>query len=276
MPKRFPFDNLKTCATGPTKPIVRTGPFNNDSESKLLEFPSVKTKPYHKKSPSKMKQPRLIQSLIMAIATVAYVAKTNAHSVYLEPNDNGKFIVRFAEFGDNPETSPGFLDSLDALTVWSIQGNEKPTAFIAEKKADRFDLDASAEHDAQVQSGFPVMTRGSSPARKPHFYARWAPNFTEPASPRLTLDIVLTGNKGEVQVFFRNKPLPGVELTLYTPEANDQELKSNDKGIVHFKSDEKGLFMLKVGRYREERSGFDRGTFFHLVSHNCSLTWIKK
>ncbi len=223
-----------------------------------------------------MKQTRKLQSLFIAIATLTSMGKINAHSVFLEPNDQGKLIVRFAEFGDDPETSPGFLDHLDALTAWSIRGAVTPTTFIAEKKSDRFDINASAEDDTLVESGFPVMTRGSSPARKPHFYARWVPSFMEPKSPQLTLDIVPTGNPGEIQVFFRNKPLPGVELTLYTPKANDQELKSDDKGIVRFQSDEKGLFMLKVGRYREERRGFDRGKLFHLVSHNCSLTWIQE
>ena len=213
--------------------------------------------------------------LLVVITTLSIVLNLKAHSVYIEPNEDGELIARFGEFGDDPETSPGFLDQLDGMTAWTIQEKKKPVLLQPEKKKDRFNLSLSSRHDAEVQTGFPIMTRGSSPARKPHFYARWTPSLAKPADPAMTLDIVPTGNEGEARVFFRNKPLAGVELTLFTPDANDQDLKSDADGFVRFKSDEKGLFMLKLGRYREDRVGFDRGKLHQLVSHNCSLTWIQ-
>ena len=91
----------------------------------------------------------------------------------------------------------------------------------------------------------------------------------------MTLDIVPTGEPGQVRVYFRNEPLTGVELTLFTPEANDQDPVSDEEGRVQFECDEEGLFMLKVGRHRESRVGFFQGVKFDAVSHNCSLTWVK-
>lgn len=199
-----------------------------------------------------------------------------AHSVWIEPDKDGQLVARFGEFGDAPETSPGYLDNLDTLVVWKTDTNKDPKSLTATKHNDGFSLSASTQASVQAQTGFPVMTRGSSPARKPHFYARWAPNLDQEAEPALTLDILPTGTAGEARVLFRNQPLVGVTVTLYTPEANDQELTTDARGIVRFKSSEKGLFMLKVGRYREERSGFDTGKRFQLVSHNCSLTWVQK
>ncbi len=223
-----------------------------------------------------IKQKKTTRSFLNSLLSLWLALPALAHSVYLEPDSNGELVARFGQFGDDPETSPGHLDSLDAVVAWeqAAEGEIKPVK--ATLKEDGFDLTASPKGVVQVQTAFPIMTRGSSPARKPHFYARWAPDFDEAATPAMTLDIVPTGKPGKVRVFFRNQPLPGVDLTLYTPEANDQELKSDENGFVQFKSTEKGLFMLKVGRHREERAGFDRGTLFHLVSHNCSLTWVQK
>jgi hypothetical protein len=217
-----------------------------------------------------------IRNLSFTVAAIAVAIQINAHSVYFEPNDQGQLIARFGEFGDDPETSPGYLDSLDTPSAWTSRGQGKLEAVALEKKEDHFTTKLSEQHDAFIQSGFPIMTRGSSPARKPHFYARWTRSFKDAAQPAMTLDIVPTGKPGEVRIFFRNQPLAGVELTLYTPEANDQDLESDENGFVRFASDEKGLFMLKIGRFREERTGFDRGLLFKLVSHNCSLTWIQK
>ena len=222
-----------------------------------------------------IKENRLLRYVLNPILSLWMALPAFAHSVWIEPDSNGEMVARFGEFGDDPETSPGYLDSLDPVVAWEQTANDEIKPIKVTLKKDGFDLPPSPKGAVQSQTGFPIMTRGSSPARKPHFYARWAPSCGKAAAPAMTLDIVPTGKPGEVRVFFRNKPLPGVELTLYTPEANDQELKSDKDGLVHFTSTEKGLFMLKVGRYREERAGFDRGSLFRLVSHNCSLTWVQ-
>lgn len=204
-----------------------------------------------------------------------FMEAANAHSVFFEPTEDGQLIARFAQFGDDPETSPGFLDSLEPLAVWTLGDAVEPVLLTAEKKSDCFEFNGSAAQDAALQTGFPITTRGGGPVRKPYFYARWTPGFEEAAAPAMTLDIVPTGAPGQARVFFRNQPLAGVELTLFTPEANDQDLVSDENGVVQFHSDEKGLFMLKVGRHRESRVGFFQGEKFDAISHNCSLTWVQ-
>ena len=221
-------------------------------------------------------KPRALASLGFAFfAILLTVGSLQAHSVYIEPDKEGKLIIRFGEFGSDPETSPGYLDSLDAVTAWHWPDGDKPKTIEAAKGEDRFSTGVSRTEGVQAQTGFPIMTRGASPPRKPFFYARWIPGLDAKADPALTLDIVPTGVPGEARVVFRNKPLAGVTVTHYTPEANDKEHTSDEKGLIRFKSDEKGLHMLKVGRYREERAGFDRGGLHELVSHNCSLTWTQ-
>lgn len=198
-----------------------------------------------------------------------------AHSVYFEALEDGQLVIRFGEFGDDHEESPGFLDSLDTIYAWKKGAKENPETLDPKKERQGFTIQATESDATSAHSGFIIMTRGSSPARKPYFYARWAPDFNQKAKPSLTLDLVPTGKPGEVQVFFRQKPLAGAKATLYTPEANDQELTADENGIVTFTTspEETGLYMLKVGRHREDLAGFDRGTAFELSSHNCSLTW---
>lgn len=213
-----------------------------------------------------------IASLIITITTTQLVM---AHSVYFEALDDGQLVIRFGTFGDDYEESPGYLDSLDAIYVWKIGAEESPEALDPKKAKQGFTIEAKESDTTSAHSGFIIMTRGSSPARKPYFYARWAPDFNQKPKPTLTLDLIPTGKPGEVQAFFRQKPLVGATATLYTPEANDQELTADEKGIFTFTTnpEEKGLYMLKIGRHREDLAGFDRGAPFELSSHNCSLTW---
>jgi len=198
-----------------------------------------------------------------------------AHSVYFESTPEGGLVIRFGEFGDEYEESPGFLDSLDDVYAWKSKDTSKPVGLSPVKKKQGFEIEADSSDSVSAHSGFVIMTRGSGPARKPYFYARWTAGFEQKAAPSLTLDLVPTGKPGEVQAVFRNKPLAGAKATLFTPEANDQELTADENGIFRFKTDpkEKGLYMLKIGRHREALAGFDRGTAFALSSHNCSLTW---
>ena len=43
-----------------------------------------------------------------------------AHSVYFEAMEDGQLVIRFGQFGDDYEESPGFLDSLDSIYCWKI------------------------------------------------------------------------------------------------------------------------------------------------------------
>ncbi len=216
-----------------------------------------------------------LQNFLISSILWISLLQTQAHSVYFEPQENGDLVIRFAEFGDDYEESPGFLDYLDHLTAWNIGEAAEPTAIDPKKQKQGFFLDIKSTDVVCADTGFPVTTRGSSPARKPYFYARWVSDFTQKARPSMTLDLVPTGKQGEVQAFFRNKPLAGVEVSLFTPNLNDEVYKADENGIIQFKTnpEEKGLYMLKIERYREELPGFDRGVAYVLTSHNCSITF---
>ena len=107
-----------------------------------------------------------IASLIITITTIQL---SMAHSVYFEALDDGQLVIRFGAFGDEYEESPGYLDSLDAIYVWKIGAEESPEPLDPKKEKQGFAIEAKESDTTSAHSGFIIMTRGSSPARKPYF-----------------------------------------------------------------------------------------------------------
>ena len=199
------------------------------------------------------------------------------HSVYFDENKNSEIKLRFGEFQDEYEESPGYLDSLDAINAWKINDKNEPKKLDIEKQKNGFSITAQNSDNIAAQTGFPVMAR-TDQTRKPYFYARWCADFKRKSIPTLTLDIVPNGQEGEVKVYFRGKPLNGIKLNLYTPDYDKIELISDKNGIVLFKENikSKGIYMLKIARFSENITGFDQGILYKIISHNCSLNWNQK
>lgn len=219
-------------------------------------------------------------SSVILILIALGLNQADGHSVWVEEysEDTSRLVIRFGEFDDSYEESPGYLDALDAFKIYSDTGEDggEPVKVAVSSLKDGYVLNEPTEYGVLVQTGFPVMARSGGPAVRPNFYARWIADPSKEHKPKMNLDIVPVGVHGEFRVYFQGKPLPGVVVNIYSPEANDVELTSDDQGIIRYKSDEKGLFMAKVGRFREERAGFERGVAYVKESHNCSVTWVQK
>ncbi len=196
-----------------------------------------------------------------------------AHSVWIEPLPDGNLALRFGEWGEEPETSPGHLDSLSGLAAATDSG-----ALTPEKKNDHYLLkDSSADQSATGTAGYPVMKRGDAPARRPIFYARWWP-ASRPAvtAPANALDLLPTaGQPQKVLVSFHGKPVPaGVELTFYPPGEKEAKLTTDDTGHVTLpEAANAGLCLLTLGRHSEEAPGEFEGKPYAIASHSASLCW---
>jgi len=212
----------------------------------------------------------MIRQILLALSVMAIATATavRAHSFWIEPSGNNQMVVRFAEPGDDFETSPGYLDNLSAPIAFIIATNA-PVAIETEKKSDHFLLiGASPTNVACVETSFTVWH-----GRKPFFYARWQPAGAGAAKPLLTLDLVPTDKSGEVHAWFRGKPLGGIAATLHLPDGKEQKITADTKGFLHFKADEPGQYLLTVASYREPLAGFHVGVAYEETSHNCSLVW---
>ncbi len=215
-----------------------------------------------------------MKTLLSLFTLVTLTFSLHAHSVWIEDTPDGHLVVRFGEFGDELEKSPGNLDGLTQVVAFTKGADGKPTPFEVQKKADHYFLAGALSTQAvQAESGFSVLGKEGKPARKPLFYARWHQTTSGAGTPALTFDIVPTGVAGEVRVYFRGQPLPDVKVTLHAPTGPDQEIIADKEGRAHFTADKPGLYLLTCSHQRETINGFSVGLPYDAVSHNCSLTW---
>lgn len=239
---------------------------------------------------------RTLSILTLSVA----VSPAFAHEVWIEDTPDGQLVVRFAEYGEKFEKSPGALDALTLPFAWAPAVETKPAdaatagespaakedrdiragqvaAFEVQKKSDGFLLTGSAAtQPAQIETGFTVMGKAGDPekpARKPYFYARWQPPGAGAAQPALNFDLVPTADSGTVCIYFRGKPVAGIPVKLYPPGEAEKEFTSDTGGLVHFTATKPGFYLLTAAHYREAVAGFFGGKAFDAISHNCSLAW---
>ncbi|MEK7948968.1 DUF4198 domain-containing protein [Luteolibacter soli] len=212
----------------------------------------------------------ILASLLLASASLA-------HSVWVEPGPDGTLVVRFGELDGEVEKSPGHLDSLGTPAGVVLPAAKDAKPLDSQKKSDHYTLGEAKPDQALVaETAFPVMAFEGKPARRPVFYSRWLPSGGDKvaAQPALTLDIVPTGNPGEVRVYFRGKPLPDTKAQLNAPNGSHTPLKTDAEGIVKFTTDEPGRWVLTVPGYSEPLPGFANGQSYAVASHNASLSWV--
>ena len=203
-----------------------------------------------------------------------------AHSLWIEElPDHAGLGVRFAQWGDEYEVSPGHLDSFSQVSGWTLDDQGQPQVFDVFKKKDHFFLGkVDTNRPAFAQAQFTVRKlHDDKPARAPIFYCRWQPECAGAGAPAMTMDIVPTGKLGEARVYFRGKPLGGVELLFFSPKVSDQKLQADAEGYVRAPDISKpGQYLLAVARYSEELPGFFNGIPFGITSHSASLCWTVK
>jgi len=218
-------------------------------------------------------------SLAVFVATLCLLLlelapEGQAHSVWIEPL-NGELVIRFGELDGNIERSPGHLDEL-SMPVSIAYVTNAPSVLSVAKKQNHFSLAGATPTDVVcAESTYAVMTTPGNPGRRPIFYARWQPAGSGAGVPLLTLDLVPTGTKGEVRVFFKGEPLPGIKAILRTPDEREQELTANGEGLIQFSSEQAGQHHLSIARHREALKGFFAGKEYGLTSHNAALTWFQ-
>lgn len=217
-----------------------------------------------------------LPSVLAAIALMfcGLTPQAFAHSVWIEPL-SGELVIRFGELDGNIEKSPGHLDKL-SMPVSIAYVTNTPSVLSVAKKADHFSLAGVAPTNVVcAESTYAVMTTPGNPGRRPIFYARWHPPGSGPGVPLLTLDLVPTATKGEVRVYFKGEPLPGIKAVLRTPDEREQEVTASSEGLIRFPADQTGQYHLSIARHRETQKGFFAGREYGLTSHNAALTWIQ-
>ncbi|HTR41346.1 MAG TPA: hypothetical protein VMH87_06985 [Pseudomonadales bacterium] len=218
---------------------------------------------------------RLIRSLFASVFLSAglFAVAAKAHDVWIEDTPDNHLVIRFGEFGDELETSPGYLDSLTQPQAWTKKIGADPAAFEVQKQTNSFLLAGAAiTNMAAAETAFEVLSATNKPSRLPLFYARWQPAGAGAGTPMLTFDLVPQEKLGDIRVYFRGKPLADETVSAYGPANFTKELKTDANGFVHFDLSAPGFYLFTCNHYREDRFGYSGGRPYDLVSHNASLT----
>jgi len=220
-----------------------------------------------------MKSLTSLTTALLACLTLS----ASAHSLWIEElPEHAGLGVRFAQWGDDFETSPGHLDSFIQVSGWVLDEKGQPQVVEVTKKSDHFFLGKrDLTRPAFAQAQFTVrQLHQDKPARAPIFYCRWQPDVWTQGKPAMTLDIVPTSKPGEARVYFRGKPLPNVEMLFFSPKVTDEKIKADAEGYVRAPDMSKpGNYLLAVARYSEDMPGFFNGVPFGITSHSASLYW---
>lgn len=222
--------------------------------------------------------PRLRSLLLSAALLSAALPPAAAHQMWIEDLVSpASLVVRFGEFGEGVEKSPGYLDSLAPVEVWQpAKPGAEPVVRISTKRAECFSLDGEGVvPELLAQTAFPVMGKPGAPGRLPLFYLRWHQAGPAAAAaskePAMTLDIVPEGN-GVVRVYFRGQPVPQAALTLRQDGGAESPLTADAEGRATVPPVKSGLTLLTVNS-REPLAGFRTGKAYDTTSHNASLAW---
>jgi hypothetical protein len=204
----------------------------------------------------------------LLILVLAPTTAIRAHTVWIEPAANDQLVIRFAEPGEAFETSPGYLDGLFEPMVFGIATNGAQIVR-AQKLPDGYMLPGLTPAGAVCVETAHAIRGG----RKPIFYSRWQPTHWAAAKPSLTLDLVPTGNPGEVRAFFRGVPLAGIQASLRMPDQSETGLTADSDGFIRFAAAQSGVYLLTIAHHREPIAGFHLGRAHEQTSHNVALTW---
>ncbi|MCG5260418.1 DUF4198 domain-containing protein [Cupriavidus gilardii] len=222
-------------------------------------------------------------SASLAFALTAFATAAHAHQIWIEQAPGGNASVRFGEFAENlREVSPGTLDKLGVPSAALISARGEQAAD-GVKTADGFALPFKASRgDAIVAQAphyaFYPFKRGDQQLTGWYFPAARLVTDFAPQAPKLALDVVPAGKAGQLQVFFRGKPLPKAKVALVTQSGWAKEKQTDDQGKVAFDMPWQGVYVAEVSHQDEtpgERQGPGGPERYHRVDYVSTLTFVK-
>lgn len=214
---------------------------------------------------------------------LGFTMTAQAHQIWIEQPAGQGAVVRFGEFGDNlRETSPGALDKLGAPTAILIAKQGRKTAD-GNKTHDGYTLPFAASKGETIIAEAARYPLYSYKKDGKELTNRWLPaarlitGFAA-QDPKLTLDLVPTGQPGEFKLTFEGKALPKTKVTLMTQSGWGKDKYTDEQGVVKFDMPWKGTYVAEVSHdaYKPgERQGANGPEKYDGVNYVTSLTYVK-
>lgn len=220
-----------------------------------------------------------IAPLVAALLACATLGTAHAHQVWLE-NDAGQVRLHFGEFNENlREISPGRLDQFIGVPVLHQGIGPQVQRVQGKLGTDAFSYATSASANTLwVAVDYPLIDRSQRnlPAMLWQPSARWVAGLTEPVAPStaLALDLVPTGQPGQLQVVFKGAPLAKAKVQLIAPSGWAHEATSADDGTVHFLTPWKGQYVAEV-KHSDKTPGQAQGASYGEASYVTTLGFVQ-
>lgn len=224
----------------------------------------------------------MTRHLITALALLGATMPAQAHQIWLEQPNGQNAVIRFGEFGENlREASPGLLDKFvkPSGTLLSSKGEQ---AADATKTANGFTLPFKAARGQGIvaeEARYPLSTWKQGDREITNWYrpaARLITSFAE-QQPKLELDLVPTGKKGQLKLVHRGQPKAKTKVTLVTQSGWSKEATTDEQGVVTFDMPWKGTYVAEVSfndRTPGERPGANGPEKYDGVSYATTVTYV--
>lgn len=214
----------------------------------------------------------------IALAVAAFAAQ--AHHVWIEQDAKGATLY-FGEFGDNlREASPGLLDKFGKPTAQRLSAKGDATLDVS-KTAGGFTLGPRAGKGESIvaeENTYPTTERKDGDKTTRSIYvpaARLVTDLSQQA-PKLTLDLVPTGQSGkdgvEFQAFYKGQPLPKAKVELINSSGWGKEFHTDDAGKISVKLPWRGTYVLEMSHRDNTAGERGNGDKYDRASYVTSLT----
>jgi hypothetical protein len=210
-------------------------------------------------------------AILAATLVLAGSRAADAHQIWIEQDAKGSKVY-FGEYGANlREVSPGRLDKFAGLTAVHQQGAKGERELALVKTGEAFVLGARAARGESLvvqDLSYPIISRkgaasdkaGKPAAQDPAAKAGSAAKPTQtlftpaaryvadlrPQAPKLALDILPTGQAGQLQVTFRGKPLPDAKVEITAQSGWSLTGETDQAGKVQVTLPWKSGYLVKV------------------------------
>jgi len=214
--------------------------------------------------------------LLPALLALAACAPAQAHHIWIE-QDGKTATLQFGEFGDNlRETTPGLLDKFVTPTA-RLVGSRGEQPLKLEKTPRGFVLSRAATPGEAIvveEASYPYFenTQGGKTTRLAWTpAARYVTTFNA-QEPKLTFDIVPTGQQGQFRVVYRGKPAPKVKVSAVIPNGWAKEATSDAAGLVRFDLPWQGNYVVEA-HYEDKQPGERNGKAYDTASFVTALSF---
>lgn len=203
------------------------------------------------------------------------LSSAHAHQIWLEQTPQAASLY-FGEYDRNlRESSPGYLDKIAEPTVMLSHGkSERALTF---NRADRaLVLSAHANKGESIyaeERAFPISeyTKDDKLVRFGRILGARLVTTESAQAPKLTLDLVPTGKKGEFKVYYKNQPQAKTKVGVIAQSGWTRDAATDEHGVVKFDLPWQGTYVLEV-RYVDKTAGERDGKPYDFTNFMTTLS----